>query len=162
MEILKYPDPHLFIPCKEVTVFTPELKILLDSMWETMKIERGLGLAANQVGLSYRMFTMEGPNNEKLYIVNPKILDSAKTPSSVAEGCLSAPGQMIKLYRPLWVKLSFFNENGEQQERVFHDVFSVCVQHEMEHLSGKSYLQNKAIPKKLRMFLAKKWGLKVK
>lgn len=162
MEILKYPHPHLFKKCKEVTVFTPELKVLLDSMWELMVSERGIGLAANQVGLSYRMFTMSGPDGEKLYIINPKILDAGATGSPIAEGCLSAPGQMVRLFRPFWVKISFQNENGETQERVFSDVFSVCVQHEMEHLEGKTYLQNKAIPKRLRVILANKWGIKAK
>ena len=162
MEVLKYPDPRLLKPCKEVKVFTPELKILLESMWETMKAERGIGLAANQVGLEYRMFTMSGPNEEKLFLVNPKIIASGTNPSPISEGCLSAPGEMIKVYRPSWVKVEYKNEEGKSFVRVFVDVHSVCAQHEIEHLDGKSFLQNKNIPKNTRISLAKKWGLKIK
>lgn len=161
MHILKFPNPDLFKPCKEVTVFGPELKVMLESMWETMIAERGLGLAANQVGLPYRMFTMIH-KEEKLFIVNPRVLEYSKHPSDIAEGCLSAPGELVKLYRPDWVKLSFQDENGTLQTRIFMDIHSVCVQHEIEHLDGKSYLQNKAIPKRIRTMLAKKWGFKVK
>lgn len=159
MEVLKYPDPRLLKPCKEVTVFGPELATMLESMWETMVKERGMGMAANQVGIEYRMFTMKGPQDEKIFLVNPKIIESGKHPCSQAEGCLSAPGQMIKLYRPNWVKVTFQNEKGETRSDVFTDIHSVCVQHEIEHLDGKTFLQNKAIPKKMRIFLAKKWGI---
>lgn len=162
MEIVKYPNPALFKACKEVTVFGPELKVLLDSMWETMVAARGVGLAANQVSLNMRMFTMEGPNNERLYIVNPKIVSKSKGVSNMSEGCLSAPGQMLKLFRAAWVQLEFQDENGHHFNRNFGDVHSICVQHEIEHLDGKTYLQNRAIPKKLRIFLADKWGFKVK
>ncbi|MCX9024644.1 MAG: peptide deformylase [Candidatus Methanoperedens sp.] len=162
MEVLKYPHPHLFKPCQEVTVFDAALAELLGDMWNIMKAERGVGLAANQVGLSQRMFVMEGPENEKLFIINPKILEVSKYNFDFAEGCLSAPGQFLKLFRPGWVSISYQNEKGEVLKRTFTSLHSVCVQHEMEHLEGKSYLQNKAIPKKARIFLAKKWGLKVK
>lgn len=162
MEVLKYPDPRLLTACKEVLLFTPELKILLESMWETMKDANGIGLAANQVGLDYRMFVMSGPGEEKIFLVNPKILDFSKNPCDKAEGCLSAPNQLMRLYRPNWVTVQFFDERGNSHSRTFTDIHSVCAQHEIEHLDGKSFLQNKVIPKKLRIFLAKKWGLKVK
>lgn len=157
MEIVKFPNPVLFKKCKDVTVFTPELKVLLEAMWETMVRERGIGLAANQVGLEYRMFVMD-ETTEKHFIVNPKILQAGELPCDQAEGCLSAPGQLVKLYRPNWVTIAYQNENGEHKKRTFVGIHSVCVQHEMEHLEGKSFLQNKTIPKKLRMFLAQKWG----
>jgi peptide deformylase len=161
MEIIKFPDERLLTPCKPVTVFTPELKILLQSMWETMVAAKGVGLSANQVGLEYRMFVMD-EHIEKHFIVNPVILEAGKLACDLAEGCLSAPGQTIKLNRPNWVTLRYQDENGEFRQRTFVGIYSVCVQHEIEHLDGKSFLLNKAIPKKLRIFLASKWGLKVK
>lgn len=161
MEVLKFPHSDLSKPCKEVTVFGPELKVMLEAMWETMKRERGVGLAANQVGILYRMFTMEGPNQEKLFIINPRILDFSKAPSSLKEGCLSAPGELIRLYRPMWVNVCYQDETGKQVIRTFVDVHSVCVQHEMEHLNGISFMQNKNIPKMTRRELAKKWGMKI-
>ena len=159
MEIVKYPHPSLLKVCREVTVFGPELKVLLESMFTTMEAASGIGMAANQVGLGFRMFTMKGLNDEKIFVVNPKIVELSQLPCSLPEGCLSFPGQMIKLYRPGWVTLEFQNEKGEALRRTFSDILSVCVQHECEHLEGKSFIQNKAISKKVRRELAKRWGL---
>lgn len=161
MEIIKYPDPRLFQQCKEVTVFDEELKTVLEAMWETMKAARGIGMAANQVGLEQRMFIMD-ELLAKLFIVNPKIVEMGKYPSNDSEGCLSAPGQMLKLFRPNWVTLTYQDEKGEHRNRTFVGIYSVCVQHEIEHLDGKSFLQNKSIPKKVRRDLATKWGFKFK
>lgn len=161
MEVIKYPDPRLLKSCKEVTVFDEALAKLLEDMWETMKREHGIGMAANQVGLEHRMFVMD-ETIEKHFIVNPQVVESGKYPCNDSEGCLSAPGQIMKLYRPHWVKLKYQNEKGEHRNRTFVGIFSVCVQHEIEHLDGKTFLQNKAIPKKMRLFLAQKWGLPLK
>lgn len=158
MEVLKYPDPRLLKPTKEVTDFGPELKTLLESMWETMVRERGIGMAANQVGLEQRMFVMSY-RAQKLFLVNPKIIELGNNPSNISEGCLSAPGQTIKIYRPNLVKVTFQDETGAPFCAIFLDTHSVCVQHEVEHLDGKTFLQNKSIPKTIRKELAKKWGL---
>lgn len=163
MKILKFPDPALFQACKEVSVFGPELKTLLDSMWETMFEGSGIGLAANQVGLTFRMFTMIGPDNEKLYVVNPKILKRSVVPANLKEGCLSAPGEFLILdERSSWIKLSFQDETGKEHERVFKGIHSVCVQHETDHLNGLTYLASKSLHKAKRKELAKKYGIKLK
>ena len=163
MKILKFPSPELFQTCTEVSVFGPELKVLLDSMWETMVAGNGMGLAANQVGLTFRMFTMLGPEGEKLYIVNPKIIKKSIIPANLQEGCLSAPGEMLILQdRVSWVTVKFQDETGKEHERVFKGIHSVCVQHETDHLDGKSHLQSKSLNKAKRKSLAKKWGIKVK
>lgn len=163
MQILKYPNPALFTTCSEVTVFGEELKILLDAMWETMTVSKGMGLAANQVGLIFRMFTMLGPEGEKIYLVNPKILTRSVVPANLQEGCLSAPGELLTLEeRASWVKVKFQDETGKEHERVFKGIHSVCIQHETDHLDGKSHLQSKSIKTAKRKALAKKWGIKVK
>ena len=163
MEIFKYPHPVLFTPCKEVAVFGQELLVLLNSMHATMIMERGMGLAANQVGLSMRMFVMEKPDEGKLFVINPKIKSRSKAPANLKEGCLSAPGEFLKLEeRSSWVEVEFQNERGEPQRRMFGGIFAVCVQHEMDHLDGKSHLQSKSIPKSKRIELARKWGFKLK
>lgn len=163
MKILKFPDPALFQTCTEVTVFGPELKVLLDSMWETMTVGHGMGLAANQVGLTFRMFTMLGLEDEKLYIVNPKITKKSVVSANLQEGCLSAPGELLTLdERASWVKITFQDETGKEHERVFKGIHSVCVQHETDHLDGKSHLQSKSLKSAKRKQLAKKWGIKVK
>lgn len=163
MKILKFPSEELFQKCTEVSVFGPELKVLLDSMWETMVTGNGMGLAANQVGLTFRMFTMLGPEAEKIYIVNPKILKKSVVPANLQEGCLSAPGEMLTLSeRASWVKVKFQDETGKEHERVFKGIHSVCIQHETDHLEGKSHLQSKSLIKVKRKALAKKWGIKLK
>lgn len=161
MEILKFPDPHLFEVCKEVTVFGDELRTLLEGMWTAMIARGGLGLASNQVGLDYRMFVMAGVDSEKLFIINPKIVKKSEVPAMMKEGCLSAPGEFLYLAeRASWVQLDFKDDKGNMCRRVFHGIQAVCVQHEIGHLDGKSHLMSPSIPKKQRKELAKKWGLK--
>lgn len=161
MEILKFPNPKLFEKCKEVTVFGDELKTLLNAMWETMKANNGVGLASNQVGLSYRMFVMEGKEGKKLFIVNPKIIKQSQAPANLREGCLSAPNEFItRQDRALWVQISYQDETGKQMAGVFSGVTAVCVQHEMEHLDGKAYFESESIPKSKRREIAKRWGSK--
>jgi len=161
VEILSFPHPNLFFVCREVTVFGPELLVLLESMWDTMVDRNALGLASNQVNLKYRMFVMRGPNREKLFIVNPKVIKHSQGTIWQKEGCLSASGElMIYLSRPGWVTLEYQNEKGEKCSRTFEDMLSACVQHEIDHLDGKSYLLHKSVPKDRRIILAKKWDLK--
>lgn len=162
MEILKFPHPDLFRPCKEVTVFSPELKVLLESMLETMKANNGMGLAANQVGLPWRMFVFKDEKNE-FYCVNPKIIARGLEMANQKEGCLSAPGEFVVVPdRNKWVKLEYQDAEGVKNWIVAYDISAVCIQHEIDHLDGKSHLQSKSIPKRKRMELAKKWGFKVK
>lgn len=161
MEILKYPDPSLFKKCDDVTVFGVELLTLLDGMWEAMLKRGGLGLAANQVGLHFRAFVMAGVDQERLFIINPKIVKRSDFSANMKEGCLSAPGEFLILKeRSSWVQVDFQNEKGELQRRVFKDLHAVCIQHEMDHLDGKSHLMSSSIPKKRRKELQKRWGIK--
>lgn len=161
MEILKFPNPNLFIQCREVTVFGPELKTLLESMWETMISKNGIGLASNQVGLDYRMFTMLGPEEEKLFIVNPKVVHKSNIPANKKEGCLSAPGEFLILpERSHAIQIIYQDETGGLRGGIFHDLHAVCIQHEMDHLDGKSHLQSKSLPRHIRRQMKRKWGIK--
>lgn len=161
MEILKLPHPALLKPCKPVTVFGAELKVLLDGMWETMTKANGLGLAANQVGIPFRMFVMKGPSDEKKFFVNPVITKKSIVPANMSEGCLSAPGEFVIVPdRVIWVEVAYQDETGKEHKSVFHNIHAICVQHETEHLEGKSHLQSMSIPKLKRRELAEKWGLK--
>lgn len=161
MEILKFPAEELFTPCKDVTVFGPELLVLLESMWAAMTSNNGIGLASNQVGLDYRMFTMLGPNGEKLFIINPKILKKSETSANIKEGCLSAPGEFLILpERAHIVQIMYQVEDGSHRTGIFTSIHAVCVQHEMDHLEGKSHLQSKSLSRQMRRQLQRKWGLK--
>lgn len=163
MKILKFPDPILFQACDPVLIFDEKIKATLDEMWDTMIKSEGMGLAANQVGILYRMFTMSDTDGGRLNLLNPKILKRSEIPAGKREGCLSAPGEFLELTeRSEWVQVEFQTETGEVKQRVFHGIHSVCVQHEIDHLDGKSYLESPALSKKDRKMLAKKWGLKLK
>lgn len=162
MKILRYPDPFLLKACDPVLVFDERIKATLDEMWETMTSANGIGLAANQVGILYRMFTMLGPDEEKLYMLNPQILKRSEIPAAKTEGCLSAPGEFLELdERASWVLVEFQDETGTVKQRVFRDIHSVCVQHEIDHLDGKTHLLSPTLSSKDRKKLAKKWGLKL-
>ncbi len=161
MKILQFPHPSLFKKCQDVTVFGKELKLLLDAMWETMVASNGAGLAANQVDLPFNMFVMEGPNRQKWYLVNPKITNKSKIPANLKEGCLSAPGEFLVINeRVNWVQIEYQNELGKNFSVIFEGIYAICVQHEMEHLQGKGFMESKSIPKHIRKKLAKKWGFK--
>ena len=160
MKILKFPDPRLSKKTNPVTVFGPELKKLLSSMHETMVVEGGIGLAANQVGLEFRMFVMLDREGNLLSLVNPEVVWSSKKPAPIKEGCLSAPGTYVVLNRPCIVKITFQDQDGNAQTTLFNDIQAVCAQHEIEHLDGKSFLQHKALTKQKKQELTHKWGLK--
>lgn len=159
MKIHKFPHPALFTPCTPVTEFGPELKQHLDKMWDTMVEAKGLGLSANQVGLFDRYFVMQGPFGQRLYVVNPLIRDRSKETSPLVEGCLSAPGDFLSLKRSEIVYLDYQDETGKPVSKIFTSYFSICVQHEIDHLDGKSFLESEVLDKKTRKRLAKKWGL---
>lgn len=157
MELLNFPNPLLFQVTVEVTSFDESLAQTLDQMYDVMKYKSGIGLAANQVGLTSRMFVMEGPNG-RMNVVNPVIVSRSVLSISIREGCLSAPGTFVIVPdRSQWVKLEYSNEKGEKCSAVLKDIYAICVQHELEHLDGKSFLSHRSIPKNIRKPLLKKW-----
>lgn len=160
MKIVKFPDPSLFVKTQPVTVFGPELKVILDRMYDVMIAEGGIGLAANQVGLNFRMFVMKGKEDKPLYLVNPEITWETRSVSRVREGCLSAPGEFVSLIRPDLVKVEFQDEKGEKNFYIFNGIYSVCAQHEIEHLDGKSFMKHKSLTRVQQNQLKAKWGIK--
>lgn len=110
----------------------------IDEMVRIMKREQGLGLAANQVGISKRFFIMPLNDEVKLFI-NPTILELDKI-SPYEEGCLSIPGTSAQTMRAKRVKLSYLDENMMSREIELEGVLAVAVQHEVDHLDGKLYI----------------------
>lgn len=159
MKIHKFPHPALFTPCTEVTDFGPKLKENLDKMWDIMVAVQGMGLSANQVGLFDRYFVMQGHFGQKIYVVNPIIRNKSQELSPLVEGCLSAPGDFLNLKRAEVVYLDYQDETGKPISKIFTSYFSICVQHEIDHLDGKSFLESEVLDKKTRKKLAKKWGI---
>ena len=97
-----------------------------------MKKGDGLGLAANQVSVGIRMFVMYGD----LTFINPKIIETSTTMQLVEEGCLSFPNLFMKLQRPEWAVMEYYDKNLQKQVDRFEHIWAQCIQHEIEHLDG--------------------------
>ena len=141
LEILHYPDERLRTKAQPVTEFTPELKTLVENMFETMYDAPGIGLAATQVNVHQRIITIDisEKNNEPIVLINPEIIGHAGE-QAIDEGCLSIPGIYEPVQRYAAVKVKCFDENGKEQQIDATDLLAVCIQHEMDHLDGKLFV----------------------
>ena len=144
-KILKFPDQDLRIKAKPVETFDEELKTLTDDMFETMHSVNGIGLAATQIGVAKQVAVIDisPEKNEPLVIVNPaiQILDPTKT-EDYDEGCLSVPGFFEKISRPSDIKLTYQDLNGKKQEIKPEGLLSKVVQHELDHLNGRLFVDH--------------------
>ena len=144
-KILKFPDQDLRIKAKPVETFDKELKTLTDDMFETMHSVNGIGLAATQIGIAKQVAVIDisPEKNEPLVIVNPaiQILDPSKT-EDYDEGCLSVPGFFEKISRPSDIKLTFQDLNGKKQEIKPEGLLTKVVQHELDHLNGRLFVDH--------------------
>ena len=144
-KILKFPDQDLRIKAKPVESFDDELKALTDDMFETMHSVDGIGLAATQIGVAKQVAVIDisPEKNEPLVIVNPaiQILDPTKT-EDYDEGCLSVPGFFEKISRPSDIKLTYQDLNGKKQEIKPEGLLTKVVQHELDHLNGRLFVDH--------------------
>ena len=144
-KILKFPDQDFRIKAKPVETFDEELKTLTDDMFETMHSVNGIGLAATQIGVAKQVavIAISPEKNEPLVIVNPKIqiLDPSKT-EDYDEGCLSIPGFFETISRPSDIKLSYQDLNGKKQEIKPEGLLTKVVQHELDHLNGRLFVDH--------------------
>ena len=144
-KILKFPDQDLRIKAKPVETFDDELKTLTDDMFETMHSVNGIGLAATQIGVAKQVAVIDisPEKNEPLVIVNPKIqiLDPSKK-EDYDEGCLSVPGFFETISRPSDIKLSYQDLDGQNKEIKPEGLLTKVVQHELDHLSGRLFVDH--------------------
>ena len=144
-KILKFPDQDLRIKAKPVESFDDELKTLTDDMFDTMHSVNGIGLAATQIGVAKQVAVIDisPEKNEPLVIVNPaiQILDPTKT-EDYDEGCLSVPGFFEKISRPSDIKLTYQDLNGKKQEIKPEGLLAKVVQHELDHLNGRLFVDH--------------------
>ena len=144
-KILKFPDQDLRIKAKPVETFDEELKTLTDDMFETTHSVNGIGLAATQIGVAKQVAVIDISleKNEPLVIVNPaiQILDPSKT-EDYDEGCLSVPGFFEKISRPSDIKLSYQDLNGKKEEIKPEGLLTKVVQHELDHLNGRLFVDH--------------------
>jgi len=146
LNILKYPDPRLYTIASEVRDITSEIKTLISAMAETMYDAPGIGLAATQVDIHQRIIVIDisEDKNNLLVLINPLILE-LKGEKINREGCLSVPEVFEKVKRADWIKIAALDENGKKFELEAEGFLAVCIQHEIDHLEGKvfvDYLSN--------------------
>jgi peptide deformylase len=140
IKILKHPDIFLRQSTEEVKFpLSEENNIILDNMIKVMYQANGIGLAANQIGYNRRMFVMDTSNerNKPQIFINPVIISKNNIKTKDTEGCLSCPGEEVKVNRSISVNLEWFCEHGKKQHKTFYYMPCVVVQHEMDHLNGK-------------------------
>jgi len=142
LQILRYPDPRLHKVAKPVTVVDEEIRKLARNMAETMYAAPGVGLAATQVDVHKQLIVIDLSEirDQLLVLINPQILES-RGKSDCEEGCLSVPGIFEKVSRAEWVKVRALDVNGKSFTLEATGMLSVCIQHEMDHLKGKVFVE---------------------
>ena len=142
--ILIHPDPRLKKLCDPVEDMSDALRVLADDMLETMYDAPGIGLAAPQIGILQRVITLDctaqDEDNSPLVMFNPEIIESSDETSSYEEGCLSIPDQYAEVVRPAEVTVRWMDVDGNEQQDTFADLWATCVQHEIDHLDGKLFI----------------------
>ena len=141
--ILIHPDPRLKKICAPVSDLSDELRTLAKDMLETMYDAPGIGLAAPQVGVLERLIVMDCVKDgdpEPMVMFNPEVLGSSDDLNTYEEGCLSIPEQFAEVTRPKEVRVGWIDENGNPQEKDFDGLWATCVQHEIDHLNGKLFI----------------------
>jgi peptide deformylase len=154
LKVLIAPHPILSTVTASVESVDYFIKQQLKDMAETMYADNGIGLAANQVGISKRMLVMDvgednsidrnktDPIGPKLYcIINPVVVWASEEKVTMEEGCLSVPGQSVPIERPESVKIKYLDESGIEKTETFVGLQARCIWHEMDHLDGKTMLE---------------------
>ena len=141
LPILEYPDPRLRIRAEPVTKFDTELKTLVADMFETMYEAPGIGLAATQVDVHKRILVCDvGVESKRpLCLINPEIV-RAEGKTNAEEGCLSVPEFYDFIDRAATIRVRAFDPDGKEFELDAEGVLAVCIQHEMDHLEGKLFV----------------------
>ena len=141
LPILEFPDPRLRKVAARVGSVTPEIERLVRDMAETMYAAPGVGLAATQVDVHKQIIVIDTSEtkDQLLVLVNPQIA-AAEGEAECEEGCLSVPGYYDKVTRAARITVRARNEHGERIERTADGLLAVCIQHEMDHLLGKVFV----------------------
>ena len=143
LNILCYPDPRLHTVAKPVTQFDEALRALVADMTETMYDAQGIGLAATQINVHQRVVVIDTSEerNQPLVLINPEITWASEERVKGEEGCLSVPGIYDGVERSVAVKLKAADEHGKLREIDADGMLAVCMQHELDHLMGKVFVE---------------------
>ncbi len=169
-EIVVYPDKRLKFISKEIEVFNGALHDLLDDMYETMRAKNGVGLAAIQVGVDQRVLIInvplevedgehDQPKENTLEMINPVIVEKEGS-EKFQEGCLSIPGVYEDIERAKHVKVEYFDRDGNKQSIEDDGFLAVAMQHEIDHLDGKVFIEKLSYIKRKKF--EKEWKRRLK
>ncbi|MCW5626192.1 MAG: peptide deformylase [Burkholderiales bacterium] len=152
LPILQYPDPRLHKVAAPVVRFDESLRKLVRDMAETMYAAPGVGLAATQVDVHQRVIVIDvsEAHDQLRVLVNPEILES-RGESGFEEGCLSVPGIYDQVPRFEWIRIRAQDEHGQSYELEADGLLSVCIQHEMDHLQGRVFVDYLSKLKQVRI-----------
>ena len=145
--IILHPDPRLKKTSTPVSDVSDDLRALADDMLETMYHAPGVGLAAPQIGALHRLIVLDcvkadGEAPRPLIMFNPEIVASSDTRNVYEEGCLSLPEQFAEVTRPAEVQVRWMDRDGNEQSEEMTGLWSTCVQHEIDHLDGKLFIDH--------------------
>jgi peptide deformylase len=141
LKILEYPDPRLRTRASAVDIVDEDIRRLVADMLETMYAAPGVGLAATQVDVHKRVLVMDVSvaKDEPLCLINPEILEKDGVVVS-DEGCLSVPGETDEVERAGRIRARFLDRDGKPRELETEGLLAICIQHEMDHLEGKLFV----------------------
>jgi peptide deformylase len=143
LTILRYPDPRLHTVAKPVAAVDARLRKLVDDMLETMYEAEGIGLAATQVDVHERLIVIDvsETRDQPMVLINPEITWASEETRVGDEGCLSVPGIYDGVERSIAIKVQALNLDGKPQVHEAEGMLAVCIQHEMDHLMGKVFVE---------------------
>jgi len=144
-QILLHPDPRLKKACEPIGTITAEYGRLAEDMLETMYAAPGIGLAAPQVGVIKQLLVMDCVKEPEgaprpMVLINPVVTWSSEDLTVYEEGCLSLPNQFADIERPAEVRVRWTGLDGREEEEQFSGLWATCVQHEIDHLQGKLFI----------------------
>ena len=145
LKILTYPNNILRQPTNELENIDGEVQEMIDQMAATMYDAPGIGLAAPQVGVLDRVIVMDCAKDENepprpMVLLNPEVVAASDEKNVYEEGCLSIPEQFAEVTRPKVVDVRWMDLNGNEQSETFDGLWATCVQHEIDHLNGKLFI----------------------
>ena len=152
LKILEFPDPRLRTKAAPVAVVDDALRVLIGDMFETMYDAPGIGLAATQVDVHQRLLVTDvsSDKSEPHVLINPEIIEKDGV-TITDEGCLSVPGYYEPVERAEHIRVRFLDRDGEAVEMEAGGLLAVCIQHEIDHLDGKLFVDYLSETKRLRI-----------
>ena len=153
LEILEFPDPRLRKKAEPVDAVDAAIRQLVNDMFATMYAAPGIGLAATQVDVHRRVIVIDlsEEKNQPLVLINPEVEVLDPQPENYDEGCLSVPGFYETVIRPRGIRVKALDREGQQREFEAEGLLAVCVQHEIDHLDGKLFVDYLSTVKRQRI-----------